>query len=199
MIAVITTACPLHLSPRLHVVTRHSRYSIHVLPPLCTFCATSASSSPSPANVDPMFAIVFTFFVVSTRHRIRSSLVSHHLKSSSSGAVFLKKVGCHDSPLLPILSQSHEVFVSHSRPFCDVCHPLRSWPSSAYFPLQSTLQQQPMDVVTSDHVTNLLFSFLYCSSIISRTYSVVLFSLQDIFIIFPYADISNDCNCSCFW
>ena len=61
--------------------------------------------------------------------------------SSSSGAVFLKKVGCHDSPLLPILKQSHEVFVVHSRPICDICHPLRSWPSSVYFPLQWTLQQ----------------------------------------------------------
>ena len=37
---------------------------------------------------------------------------------------------------LPIFSKSHEVFVSHSRPFCDVCHPLRSWPSSASFSLQ---------------------------------------------------------------
>ena len=147
MIAVITTACPVHLSPRLHVVTRHSRYSIHVLPPLCTFFATSASSSPSPANVDPIYAIVFTFFVVSTRHRICSSLVSHHHKSSSSGAVFLKKVGCHDSPLLPILSQSHEVLVSHSRSLCDVCHPLRYWPSSAYFPLQWTLQWMLLSLI----------------------------------------------------
>ena len=71
--------------------------------------------------------------------------------------------GCHNSPLLPILSQSHEVFVSHSRPFCDVGHPLRYWPSSAYFPLQWTLQQQPVDVVTSDHVTKVgNSSFLYC-------------------------------------
>ena len=64
---------------------------------------------------------------------------------------FLKKVGCHDSPLLPILGQSHEVSVSHSRPFCDICHPLRSWPSSAYFPILWTLRYQPVDVVTSDH------------------------------------------------
>ena len=62
--------------------------------------------------------------------------------SSSSGAVFFKKVGCHDSPWLPILSQSHEVFVSHSRPFFDVFHP-----SGSYFPLQWTLQYQPVDVV----------------------------------------------------
>ena len=59
--------------------------------------------------------------------------------SSSSGVVFVEKVGCHDPTWLPILSQSHELFVSHSRPFCDVCHPLRSWPSSASFPLQWTL------------------------------------------------------------
>ena len=56
-----------------------------------------------------------------------------------------------------------KVFVSHFRPFCNVCHPLRSWPSSASLPLQWTLQQQPVDVVTSDHVTkvvNFLFSLL---------------------------------------
>ena len=40
--------------------------------------------------------------------------------SSSSGAVFFEKVGCHGPPWLPILSNSHEVFVSHSRPFCDI-------------------------------------------------------------------------------
>ena len=43
--------------------------------------------------------------------------------------VFFEKVGCHDPPRLPILSNSHEVLVSHSRPCCDVCQPLRSWPS----------------------------------------------------------------------
>ena len=85
------------------------------------------------------------------------------LYSSSSGAVFFEKVGCHDPPWFPISSKSHEVFVTHSCPFCDVCHPLRSWPSSASFPLQWTLQQQPVDVVTSDHVTKVgKFSFLYC-------------------------------------
>ena len=83
--------------------------------------------------------------------------------SSSSSVVFLKKVGCHDTPFFPSLSQSHEVFVSHSRPFRDNCHPLRSWPSSAYFPLQWTLQYQPVDVVTSDHMTKVgNFSFPYC-------------------------------------
>ena len=79
---------------------------------------------------------------------------------SLSGAVFFDKVGCRDSPLLPILSQSHVVFISHSHPFCDICQPLRSWPSSAYFPLEWTLQYQPKNVVTSDHVTkvgNFLF------------------------------------------
>ena len=83
--------------------------------------------------------------------------------SSSSGAVFLKKVGCHDPPLLQILSQSHEVFVSHSRPFCDISHPLRSRPSFGYFPLQWTLHQRSVDAVTSDHVTKVgHFSFPYC-------------------------------------
>ena len=69
--------------------------------------------------------------------------------------IFFEKVGCHDPPWLPILSQFHEVFVSHSRPFCDMCHPLGSWPSSAYFPRLWTLQwwPYPVDVVTSDHVT----------------------------------------------
>ena len=33
---------------------------------------------------------------------------------------FFEKVGCHYPPWLPILSNSHEVLVSHSRPFCDV-------------------------------------------------------------------------------
>ena len=63
--------------------------------------------------------------------------------TSSSGAVFLKKVGCHDSPLLPILSHSHDVFVSHSRPFRDICqHPsiyyskYRQFPSPQYVPLE---------------------------------------------------------------
>ena len=75
-------------------------------------------------------------------------------QSSSSNAVFFKKAGCRDPPWLPILSQSHEVFISHSRPFSDICHQLRSWPSSSYFPQQWTLQYQPVDVVTSHHVTN---------------------------------------------
>ena len=103
--------------------------------------------------------------------------------SSSSGAVFFEKAGCHDPPWLPILNKSLEVFVSHSRPFCDVCHPLRSWPSSASFPLQWTLQQQPVYVVTSDHVTKVVnFSFLYC------WYYVKLFVCQcyDFFICFLF-------------
>ena len=96
----------------------------------------------------------------------------NYLSLPPSGTLFFKKVGCHDSPLLPILSQSHEVFVTHSRPFCDVCHPLRS----TYFPLHYHL----VDVVTSDHVTKVgHFSFLYCwnyvncSSAIFRTSSFV--------------------------
>ncbi len=48
-----------------------------------------------------------------------------YFSSSSSGAVFFEKVGCHDPPWLPILSQSHEVFISRSRPICGICHPLR--------------------------------------------------------------------------
>ena len=54
-----------------------------------------------------------------------------YLYSSSSGAVFSEKVACLESPLLPILSQSHEVFIFHSCTFCDICDPLRYWPSSA--------------------------------------------------------------------
>ena len=99
--------------------------------------------------------------------------------SLSSVAVFFKKVGCHDTPLLPILSQSHEVFVSHSRPFCDICHPIRSWPSSAYFPLQWTIQYQPVDVVLSDHVTEVGHCyFLYCWNYVK----VIVWLFWDFFI-----------------
>ena len=72
-------------------------------------------------------------------------------------------VGCHDPPWLQPLSQYHEVFMSLSRTFCDIYHPRCSWPSSAYFPLQWSLQYQPVDFVTSDHVTEVgnVF-FLYC-------------------------------------
>ena len=49
-----------------------------------------------------------------------SILVLFVIPASSSGAVFFEKVGCYDPPWLPILSNSHEVFVSHSRPFCDI-------------------------------------------------------------------------------
>ena len=124
--------------------------------------------------------------------------------SSSSGAVFFEKVGCHDPPWLPILSKSHEVFVSHPlppRPLCDICHPLRSWPSSASFSLQWTLQQQHVDVVTSDHVTKVgNFYFLYCSNYVK----LFVCQCKDFFIcfLFPpgyfhhlrYAHISSDCN-----
>ena len=48
----------------------------------------------------------------------------------------------YDNNIWLRLSQSHGVFVSHSRPFCDICHQLGSLPSSAYFPLQWTLQYQ---------------------------------------------------------
>ena len=121
-----------------------------------------------------------SFILRNTIHFFHSIMVRPSI--SSSGAVFFERDGCHDPPWLPILSKSHEVFVSHPRPFCDVCHrlrswpssadqlvefynylrPLRSWPSSASFPLQWTLQQQPVDVVTSDHVTKVgNFSFLF--------------------------------------
>ena len=95
----------------------------------------------------------------------------------------------------------------HSRPFCDVCHPLRYWPSSAYFPLQWTLQYQPVDVVTSDvskvgNFSLFFFSLLLeldsCSSANFRTPSFLFFSLQDIFTNFRYAHISNDCNFAIF-
>ena len=69
------------------------------------------------------------FYVLNTIHFFHSIMVRPSI-SSSSGVVFFERVGCHDPPWLPILSKSHEVFVSHPRPFCDVCHPLRSWPSS---------------------------------------------------------------------
>ena len=87
------------------------------------------------------------------------------------------------TPMLPILSQSHNVFISHCCPFFDICHPLRSWPSSSYFPLW-TLQYQPVDCVVSDCVTKVgSFSFLYCWNYV--------FSLQDIFIIFQETLVRN--------
>ena len=97
--------------------------------------------------------------------------------SSSSGAVFFEKVSCHDPPWLPILSKSHDVFVSHFRPFCDVCHSLRSWPSSASFPLQWTIQQQPVDVVTSDHNPDSFYHHLhkYCSIVLFYSASLLFF------------------------
>ena len=85
---------------------------------------------------------------------------------------------CHDPPWLPILRQSHEVFVSHSRPFfifviysdCG-CRPTKV----GYFPfLMAGITQS-------------------CSYVIFRLSSFVLFSIQDIFIIFRCAHISNDC------
>ena len=115
---------------------------------------------------------------------------------SSSGAVFFTKVYGHDPPWLPLLSQSHKGSIFQSRSFCDICHPLRSWPSSAYFPLQWTLQYQPVDVVTSvTKVGKKKYLLLeLCSTAIFRTSSFVFFSHQDILIIFRYAHISNDCN-----
>ena len=71
-----------------------------------------------------------SFLLRNTIHFFHSIMVRPSI-SSSSGAVSFERVGCHDPPWLLILSKSHEVFVSHPRPFCDVCHPLRSWPSSA--------------------------------------------------------------------
>ena len=110
--------------------------------------------------------------------------MQHSSSSSSSGAVFLKKVGCHDPPWLPILSQSHEPFVSHSRPFCDVCYPFRSWPSSAYCPLQWTLQYHPVAVVTSDHVTKVgNFPFLYCWNYVN----LFVCQFYDFFVCFIYS------------
>ena len=64
--------------------------------------------------------------------------------SSSSGGVFFEKVGCHDPAWLPILSNSHEVFVSHSRPFCDVCQPLRS----SYVRVSETLSSAMWNLFT---------------------------------------------------
>ena len=74
--------------------------------------------------------------------------------SSSSSAVFFKKVGCHDPPLLPILNQSHEFFKSHSHPIFEVYHPLHSRSFSGCFPFPlAFFQSQPADVITSDQVT----------------------------------------------
>ena len=83
------------------------------------------------------FTSPFTRHRLVVRKRVRSQWsistmtgICTIASSSSSGAVFFEKVGCRDPPSLPILSNSHEVLVSHSRPFCDVC---RSLHSSLYY------------------------------------------------------------------
>ena len=68
----------------------------------------------------------------------------------------------HQVPSRDLEPVSRGLCIAYSCPFCDICHALRSWPSSAYCPLQRTFQYQPVDVVTSDHVTKVgNFSFLY--------------------------------------
>ena len=110
--------------------------------------------------------------------------------SSSSSAVFFKKVGCHASSLLLILSQSLKVVTLHSRPLFDVSHPLRSSPSSSYFLFQSTFLY---------HVTKVRNSFLYCLNYVKVfpchfCAHIYFICFQDIFIISRYANISNDWN-----
>ena len=48
------------------------------------------------------------------------------IHSPSYYAVYFnfKNVGCHDSPLLNMLSQSHKVFITHYCLVFDACHPL---------------------------------------------------------------------------
>ena len=53
--------------------------------------------------------------------------------SSSNCVVFVKKVGCHDSPLLPILSHSHKAVTSTLIPVC-----LITWPFDCAGILTST-------------------------------------------------------------
>ena len=155
-------------------------------------------------------AVMFTLVCFLSRVRLKPLRSDHHHHQVPSSWRRLAVMTLHCSRSCANLTRCLyripvQYFVSHSRPFCDVCHQLRSWPSSAYFPLQWTLQYQPVDVVTSDQVTKVvLFLFFIveimwsCSSTISRTSSFVFFYLQDIFIIFRYDHISNDSNCFMF-
>ena len=85
-----------------------------------------------------VYSQFFWIIILPSANYLADMIISHVFASSSSGAVFFENVGCRDPPWLPILSNSHEVLVSHSRPFCDDCQLLRYWPSSAYFPVQWT-------------------------------------------------------------
>ena len=94
------------------------------------------------------------------------------------------------------------VFISHSRPLRDICHPLRHWPSCSYFHLQWNIQYQPMEVATSDHVTKLGRLFFYLLLELCKAVHRPVFGLLNLFcflsticfIIFLYAHISNDCK-----
>ena len=78
-----------------------------------------------------------------------SPTIDHHHRvpssSGRSGVVILHSPVSRGRPYLYLIPV-------HS--FLELCHSLSSWPSSSYFPLQWTLRYQPVDVVTSDHVTN---------------------------------------------
>ena len=101
-------------------ISTHTRVrSVHIYN-----CIINTGGHQSCTQVEVLFYVIQSISFIQL-------WLGHLYISSSSGAVFFERVSCHDPPWLPILNKSHEVFVSHPRPFCDVCHPLRSWPSSA--------------------------------------------------------------------
>ena len=77
-----------------------------------------------------------------------------------------------------------EVVVSHSCPFCDICHPLRSWPSSAYLVVPSPFDHQSM---------SFFFSFLLelCKAVRLPFLGLLIF-ISFLSSIFSTSDYSSD-------
>ena len=88
-VLVLPLFCNLPIDLHVHShVAQLSRHSLPVLPPALRSVGASASSSPSSANVDPMYVNVFTSFTVSPCKRISASWCSLHPKYS----VFLIRI-----------------------------------------------------------------------------------------------------------
>ena len=131
-----------------------------------------------------------------TYRQLDCSIISGSTSSSLSSIVFFKKVGCNDSPLLSIFSRSRKVFVFLSRPYFGILYPLSSPISSNYFPVQCPIATSGCYCTWScDQSTPVFVSLLLKLCYVCHLkHFVVSLSFQDIFIIFRYDDISNDCN-----